>query len=109
MEEALKLPDFNPALRGAKYATAAILPLCGGARCIARGDAVKASTNEVSISGREYAFRKSARRAARSGEIAAAETDAAELARLHTGLQGATRARGETCTESILMAPPLET
>jgi tetratricopeptide (TPR) repeat protein len=89
MEEALKVTDFNPAVRGAPYAIAAMR----ARYAMERGAWREAMQLQPQPTKHLYpdAITHFARAlgAARSGDTAAAEKDAEELARLHKALQDA--------------------
>jgi tetratricopeptide (TPR) repeat protein len=89
MEEVLKVTDFNPAIRTAPYALAAM----PARYAVERGAWREAMQLQVQPTKHQYAdsitYFARALGAARSGDIAAAEKDAGELARLHKALQDA--------------------
>jgi hypothetical protein len=89
MEEVLKVTDFNPATRTAPYAIAAM----PARYAVERGAWREAMQLQVQPTKHQYAdsitYFARALGAARSGDIAAAEKDAGELARLHKALQDA--------------------
>ncbi len=89
MEEVLKVTDFNPAIRTAPYAMAAM-----SARLVLeRGAWREAMQLQPRPTKMPYTdaitYFARALGAARSGDVAAAEKDAEELARLHKALQDA--------------------
>jgi tetratricopeptide (TPR) repeat protein len=89
IEEALKVPDFNPAIRTAPYAIAAM----SARYATERGAWREAMQLPVQPTKHPYTdaitYFARALGAARTGETATAETEAVELARLHKALQDA--------------------
>jgi tetratricopeptide (TPR) repeat protein len=89
MEEALKVTGFNPEVRGAWYSIAAMPARYAVERGAWReAMQLKPQPTKFLYPDANTHFAR-ALGAARSGEIAAAEKDAEELARLHKGLQDA--------------------
>ena len=89
MEEAFKVTDFNPAVRAAPYAIAA-MPARYAMERGAWREAMQLQPQPTKFPYTDaITYFARALGAARSGDVAAAEKEAAELARLHKALQDA--------------------